>query len=681
MPIDVAIIRFFPAAVAAYLCCYGPGHAWWGGASSGIPRPFARVAASLLLTSITALALVQLRMFSLPRVVAVAGLVTLVGYLSVGRRRFVAHRQASTGVIGGILVFLLAFSWYWPPFEAHLAASDASSYLAAGVRLARAHQLAAEDDLGPVVPPSERDKVFLSVLGLPFKPPYSRLHGGLVVDTPGAAWMYPSFFPLPTAWAGIFADALGARYAGGYVALFAAAAVWAAWLLARDRLGLAGAITVTLLTAANAGAYWAARMPLSEPIAWFFVAAALVALDSYDRRGAFADARLAGALLGAAAMTRIEYTGFVFVALCLRVLLRPAIPGRPLTTGFVFCLLSLLAVAALETWLVQGAYTTPLADTARGFQWILAVAWKAGPWRVVLPCAAAVVAYAILVRCLGFVRATAGAIVLGFIVAYARATGGSSFLRSLRWQVDYFGWPAVLLALAGGVHAWRGRGERASDAFLVIVSGVIAACLFYDPHVLPMMPWASRRFVPVVVPCGLLFAGMACSAIGRRFALAGLLAWALFVGGVLAPASKIWHGGHYDGTYDQLNAFVSQLPLSGALLIDNRLATTLLAPPLFLVYGRNSLPVDAASDDGRAVIAKLVVALNAAGKGPVHLIRPAVTFQREPIPRTRSTRATDFSMELRLPQQTDGPPPRYVEKFVVHFAVDRLDPVTSLSAH
>lgn len=673
MPGDAAIAGLFPVALSAYFCCYGPGQAWWRGRASGLPRAFARVAISLLLTSVVALLLVAAEAFSLPRLVAIGGIVTLAGYLGIGRVRhieqFPLQRRA------GALVFVLALGLYWPPFEAHLAASDASSYLAAGVQLARHHKLTKEDDLGPLVPPIARNSMFFSALGMPWKPPYSRMHGGLVVDTPGAPEAHPSFFPLPSAWAGIFADALGTRYAGGYVGLFAAAAVWAAWLLARARLGVVGAATVTFLTAANAAAYWAGRMPLSEPLAWFFGMAALAALDAYEEEGFPADARLAGALLGATAIVRVEYAGFVIVALCVRRVLRPTLTGRPLTLGFAMALLAMLAVAAFEVFLVRGAYVAPLVDAWWGIRWVAESNWRDAAWRVFALGAVGAVVYALALRRFGFLRATAAVIVVGFFAAYARLSPDPGVLRSLRWLAAYLGWPAVLFALAGSVHAWRARFAQPANGFLVIVLGVFAVCLLYDPHVLPAMPWASRRFVPVIVPCGLLLAAMACSVIWRRSMIAGLVAWAVFAGAVIAPASQMWRRGYYAGTYDQLNELVAKLPPQGAFLIDNRLVGTLLAPPLWLVYGRNSLPVLTVNDAGRGTVAGMTRILNDAGKGPVHLIKPTTTRGPEPIPFTRSTRVLDFSLELALPEQTDGPPPAAPERYIEYLSVDRLDPV------
>lgn len=672
---DAAIAGLFPVALAAYVCCYGPGHAWWRGRASGLPRTFARLAISLLLTSVVALLLIAAEAFSLPRLVLIGGVVTLAGYLGVARVRHLEQFPLGRGARAGGLVFLLCLGLYWPPFEAHLGASDASSYLAAGVQLARHHKLTMEDDLGPLVPPIARPSLFISALGMPWKPPYSRMHGGLVVDAPGAAEAHPSFFPLPSAWAGIFADALGTRYAGGYVALFAAGAVWAAWLLARARLGLAGAATVTLLTAVNAAAYWAGRMPLSEPPAWFFTAAALVALDAYEEDGFPADARLAGALLGATAIVRIEYAAFIVAALAARSMLRPTLAGRRLTPGFVVALAAILAVAALEVLLVRGAYSVPLLEAWSGIWWVAESNWREAPWRMVALSAAAATAYVLAVRRLGFVRATSAAGVVAFFAIYARMSIEPAFSRSLGWQASYFGWPAVVLGFAGAILAWRERLVQPANGFLTLLFAVLAVCLLYDPHVLPVMPWASRRFVPVVVPCGLLFAAMACSAVWRRSMVGGLVAWGLFAGGVLTPASKMWNRGYYAGTYAQLQELVAKLPAEGALLIDNRLVGTALAPPLWLVYGRNSLPANSVNESGRNVVAGMTRILNDAGKGPVHLIKPTATLGPEPIPFTRSTRVFDFPLELLLPEQTDGPPPGEPERHTQFIAVDRLDPV------
>jgi hypothetical protein len=401
---------------------------------------------SLLVTSITVLVLIAFHSFSLPRVVAMNGAITLLGYLGFGRAREPAISAPARGGLG-VLVFAATLAAYWPPFEAHFSASDASAYLAAGVQLARYHTLEKPDELGPLVPAIARGFLFFSTLGLPWKPPYSRMHGGLVVDVPGAAVAYPSFFPLPSGWSGLFADAIGARYGGGYAGLFAAAAVWAAYLLARARVGLLGTLTVTVLTLANAATYWAGRMALTEPITWFFLAAGLVALDAYEERGSSADARLAGALLGATALARVEYAGFVLVALLARQALGPAIRARQLTPGFVVMFAAMLAVTGLEIALVHGAYVAPLEDTLRGIQWVTSSKWQSAAWIMVLAGALVLGAYVVAALRIGIVRATAAAAVATFAFIYFRFSPDRLPLRT-----------AVPSArLTAGVRGPRGR--------------------------------------------------------------------------------------------------------------------------------------------------------------------------------------------------------------------------------
>lgn len=672
---DAALAGWFPLAVAAYLCCYGPGHAWWRGRGAATPRAFARFALSLLVTSIAALTLVALDSFSLPRTAAIVGIVTLVGYLGVGRVRHEQELDTVRTGRAGALVFFAALCLYWPPFEAHLAASDASSYLGSGVQLARERTLASTDDLGPLVPPLARHHLFFSALGSPWKPPYSRVHGGLVIDRLGATEVRPSFFPLPSAWAGLFSDALGARYGGGYAGLFAAAAVWGFWILARARLGFFAALSLTVSAALNAAGYWAGRMPLAEPLAWFFAAAAWVALDAYEEDGLPADARLAGAMLGAVALVRIEYVAFLLAALAARRALSPALPGRRLGPGFASFFLALTVVSFAQAALVPGAYTAPLEDTLRGLRWIAEQNLSTRGGLVIAASVALGGVFVLAARRIGLARAMAASALLAVLAVYARMSPDPSVLRSLRWLGSYLGWATLGLAAAGAAAAWRRRFERPADAFLVISLGLIGACLLYDPHVYPSMPWASRRYVPVVIPLGLLFAGSFCSAVGRRSLLAGLVAWGLLVGGALWPAHPIWGRGYFEGTYDQLNELAALIPSEGSLLIDDRLIPMMVGPALWLAHGRQSLPASLENDTGRKVAAGMARVLAEAGKAPVYLLKPTLTAVPEPLPLTQVTRVGDMTLQIPLPDQTDGPPPSRLERYTQSLSLFRLEPV------
>ena len=171
----------FTIVLAAYVFLLAPGQAWFRGRAASTPRLFARVALSALLTTILGLGLAALEMFSLPRLVVVTALTALLGYVFVARVRDDAPGAAASSGAGP-LIFVLVLCTYWPPFETHLAASDSTSYLAAGVHLARAHKLWKHDELVEELSPLARQTLFFSVMGYPWKPPYARMPGGLVID-------------------------------------------------------------------------------------------------------------------------------------------------------------------------------------------------------------------------------------------------------------------------------------------------------------------------------------------------------------------------------------------------------------------------------------------------------------------------------------------------------------------
>jgi hypothetical protein len=91
-------------------------------------------------------------------------------------------------------------------------------------------------------------------MGYPWKPPYTRMPGGLVIATPDSEVVLPSFFPAPTVWAALFADALGARFAGGFAALFGALAAVGLLALRTPAARSRAAVLATTLVALNAAA-------------------------------------------------------------------------------------------------------------------------------------------------------------------------------------------------------------------------------------------------------------------------------------------------------------------------------------------------------------------------------------------------------------------------------------------
>jgi len=665
------------ALLCAYVFLVAPGQAWWRGNASGTPLLLARVAGSALWTTLAGLALAALDSFALPRLAALSGAFALFGYLFVARVRVEGSARTAARGVASALIFVLALAAYWPPYETHIAASDSTTYTAAGIHLAHARHIWKHDPLVEKVPAIGRAALFFSVLGSPWKPPYARMPGGLVIDSPNSDIVRPAFFPVPIVWSALCADALGGRYAGAFAPLFAALGVWAFWHFARRRLSHPASLLATGLVALNAATYWSGRFPLAEPIAWFFLWSGLVALDAYEEDGFASDARLAGALLAAATVVRLELLPFLVVALMLRYLMRADLGSRPLTAGFAFCFAAIAAVALAQVRLLPGAYAAPITDTWSGFVFRTRAAWMAAPWAVGLGATLAALVAALSIRRFGFVRAFASGIVVAFVAAYVESCAQQAALRSLGWLVSYLGALGLVLALVGAALAWRERHATPGDGFFVVLAGLVTCALVYAPHVLAVMPWASRRFVPLVVPALLLWAVSAATRLRAHASAAGALVVLVLATTVLWPARALWQTPFYERSYDELRKVADALPKDGIVLMDNQLIPLLLSTPLWLVYDHNSLPVDTSTTLGRHLVGGLVQSMQSSG--PLYLLKSS-SASAEPIPFVVSRAVRDVEIELALPEQTSARPPQRIERYTQLISLFELHPWPAAAA-
>jgi hypothetical protein len=568
-------------------------------------------------------------------------------------------------------VALIALVAYWPPYESHFAGSDASAYLAAGVHLATTHRFDKPDPLAAELYPRARREIFTSVFGHEWKPPFTRMPGGMVLESPDAPVAHPNFFPAACVWSALFTSALGPRLAGGFAPLFAALAGWAFWVCARRRTGPLAAATVTVLAMCNAPAYFAARLSMSEPLAWFLVWAALAVMEAWESDGAATDARVAGFLLGMVGFVRIEYALFLMVALALRSLLVATLGARPLTPGFVAGLALATACTSLEVLSIRGAYIAPIVDALEGVRFRVAMAWLEQPWRVAGVTLTGGTLALVSIRTVGLRRTLLATGVLGFIVGYTIFASNPRALRSGGWMLAYFGWPTLLLALVGLRWTWRARHRLPGDGFLVLLVALIGGLVLYDPHVYPAMPWAARRFVPLIIPAGLLMASVAASALLCRSRLLGRVAWAALALAALVPARPIWGHAFFRGAYEQLTEFNALVPKESVLLIDARVAPLVLGTPLWLAHDRESLPVNAMGTDGRKTISGIAFTLHPRHR--LFLVKP-ILAPEEPIPFVRQVKAADYTFQVLLPEQTEVTPPRLRQDYTTSVALYELIP-------
>ena len=91
-----------------YLCLLGPGMAWWHPRASSLPRLLAWVGLSVVWTTLAGLVLAAFEAFSVPLLVLVNAVVSLVGYTAVGRLRSSGHLYSESGW-GGAAVAALVY--------------------------------------------------------------------------------------------------------------------------------------------------------------------------------------------------------------------------------------------------------------------------------------------------------------------------------------------------------------------------------------------------------------------------------------------------------------------------------------------------------------------------------------------------------------------------------------------
>ncbi|MEE8310939.1 MAG: hypothetical protein V3R77_01695 [Candidatus Binatia bacterium] len=614
------------ALAAAYLCLLGPGHAWLPIAVGSSAGPLVRIAASVIWTTTVGLALAALGEFTVPRLLAVAALVTAAGFAvrAFGAERPRIPARPRLAQVAGPAIALVSILLYWPPYETHVAGTDSTAYLAGGIQLARSGSLSREDPVAADLSPLLRRMLFQPALGNPGQAPFVRQPGSMNLATRNATVASMNFFPAPMIWAALFADVLGPRYAGGYAALFCGLALWAVWRFTRHRVGDAVALVATAAVGLNVAGYWAGRFALSEPLTWFLLWTGLVVLDGWEDEPSDRDAALAGGLLGAAGLIRLDYTLFVATALAVRSVLAHVLGLRRLPLPFYVGFLAMVALTATEIVITPGGYTLPITNALGGFGYRLAVLRDASLPVLVSAGLAAVAAAGLLAAAawrFGLRTAVAATGAIAFIAAYTLSTTQSQVRLSYSWIEACLGLPVIAAAAFGAIVLWRERGRGPGNVFFLVLLTLVGSLLLYDPHVQPFMLWGLRRFVPLVIPALVVAAASTCHLVLARSRPLGIVMGTLLALSVVAPARGLWRQELYRGAHQQLAHLHAGLPMDAVLLIDRPLASYMLGTGLWLVHDRECIPVDTTSEKGRSAIVSLAFRL---GRGrPVYLLQPA----------------------------------------------------------
>jgi len=626
LTIASAIPTALTAFAAAYLCLLGPGHAWLPAAAAPSAAWLARVAVSVGATTIAGLVLAALGEYSLARLLGIATLVTVAGFAVRARagERPRLPRWPDMRQMAGPALVLASVLFYWPPYETHVAGTDSTAYVAGGIHLARAGSLSREDPITTEFSPMLRRILFQPALGNPGQAPFVRQPGGMNLAALDATVAAPNFFPAPMIWAALFADLLGPRYAGGYAALFCGLALWAVWVFARRRVGDAVAAIAVVAIGLNVAGYWAGRFALSEPLTWFLLWSGLVVLDGWEDEPSDRDALLAGVLLGAAGIIRLDYTLFVGAALATRSVLATMLKLHRLPPPFYVGFLAMVALTVAEITSIPGGYALPITNALGGFSYRLAVI-RTGGLTSMLPIGLSMIVAGALVaaaaRQFGLRPALAATGAIAFVLAYTFSTTQSQIPLSFSWIQACLGPASLAAAALGAIVLWRERGSHPGNVFFLLLVVLTGSLLLYDPHVQPFMLWGLRRFVPLVIPALVVAAASACSLVVERSRVLGAVIGIPLALSIVAPALGLWRQELYRGAHGQLASLHARLPANAVLLIDRPLASYMLGTGLWLEHDRECIPVDTTRDEGRNAIVSLAFQL--ASSRPVYLLQPA----------------------------------------------------------
>ena len=485
-----------------------------------------RVAAAAAVSGPALVVLALIGWFTMPAIVSsfvvCAAIAFTLTRLRNGARRTCA--SPSGWDLGALGLVVGAFALYAHPAEYVLKDRDPGVYTVVAMKLARTGELLTRDPLVGAVASFHQFE-------------YGAKHPGLFVH--GNDLVVPQFFPGSFAWMGL-GNLVGGVWGGLYVVpVFGALAVGMACMLGRELFGRWAGLAGAALLAVGYTQVWWARYPSSEVITQFFILAGLWLAARYVGDGGAGTGVLTGALFGGAMLVRVDA---VLATLVVPLLIgHHALLGRPLKWWSSICApLLLLGGATMLYALTIGEryldliYDLHVPDQAlqfaphllgttllvAGVLWGLRRRWSEKLRRLLAPYGQSV-AFLTALSILGL------ALWAYFVLPepweglpeFWGGTAGpraefNAYDRQVAVRMVWFLTPAVaVLGMAGfAVAAYRLDEGRAFFLGAVLAFGVAYIAL---PNVAPDLPWATRRFVPIVFPGLCILAGYAAAEAGR----------------------------------------------------------------------------------------------------------------------------------------------------------------------
>jgi len=426
----------------------------------------------------------------------------------------------------------------------------------------------------------------------------------------------PQFFPGPPAWLALGNLVGGLRAELLVVPLAGALSVGVLYLLGRELFdGWTGLLGASLLTPSLAQVWWS-RHPSSEVLAQLLVLSGLLLAARFLRERRASSGLFAGLLLGGAMLVRVD--AFLALAALPFLLGREALLGRPLRPWLpLLAPVALLGGAALlYANTVGGRYLNLIYDR-HGLREALALA----PFAAVAVVLIGAAIFAALRRWPGWPRRRLAAhgrrLPFALALVLLAAALWSYFVRPEPWGSlpdavagfdDYDRQAAVRLVWAAtvpvavlGAVGFLLAARRATGPRLLLLGAVAAFGVMYVamPNVNPDLPWATRRFVPTVLPGLALLAAYATVEMARGLSrragmrvaaiVAGTIA-AVMLGFVVRDAASAHAQQELEGTVDGMERLEAEIPDADVVFVEA--SADDYAATLDYLYGRPVLPYD-----------------------------------------------------------------------------------------
>jgi dolichyl-phosphate-mannose-protein mannosyltransferase len=589
-------------------------------ARSADERVFWHVIISLAWSLTVVLALAAAGAYRFERLLAIDGVFCAL-LIVAARSRLLFRGTASRPTLSVLLPIVLIAAGLWrffPSAEYVIGGKDPGTYMNEGIQIAQRGSLLIHDPVIANLTDAGRSLFFPPSLDPKFESNGFMGFYVLNVRSGEVVGQFPHLYPASIAIAYGLHGLTGARWTVGVWAMLGVLAVY---LLGARLVGRAAAFAAALLLSVHVIQIWFARCPNAEVALQAMLFAALLAFARAHQDGDRYFGVVAGVLAALSIFLKLDGL-IVIAALVATAAIAWLVDGKRPRIGFVLMLIPGTVLGLLYlTGPMRPYFSLPVLFLG-GIPAARIVAAVAGAVVLIVALLATRQRFAAGARA-AVPWTLAGVLIIAAVYAlfFRHQAGKLADYDALAFRTftDFFLTRAGLAGAALGLvltwrtHFWRDPGFALVFAFFALV-------FFYKIRVQPFHFWMDRRFLPIILPAGLLF--IAAAALGQSVARPRGIRLVRVVLGLVFLA---WLGQHYAvqaapllphveyaGVIPQLERLAGQIGDRDLAIVESRDAGSdvhVFSAPLAYIYARQVLWLQSARPDKERLEAFLADAL------------------------------------------------------------------------